>query len=73
MYDPTDNSGGHQPIGHDQMMAFHEHLIGNSPTERVHYGIFVIPAFSSDNVNVLTDIVLNCDTIYYEPKKIPIS
>lgn len=161
MYDPTDNSGGHQPIGHDQMMAFYEHFcvirsniavtfsnpspdasfrigiilspdtgalnysqliengycktatlaprgsagcvktlyldcdvknyfgkesykdmlsderlvgdIGNSPTERVHYGIFVIPAFSSDNVNVLTDIVLNCDTIYYEPKKIPVS
>jgi len=159
MHDPYDPSGGHQPIGHDQMMAFYEHFCvirsnatvtfsnpstqstfrvgimlapdtsaqdqigmienglcktvvlsprgnsgsvksislncdvknyfgresyrdmmsderltgtaGTSPTELVHYGVFVIPAFEVETIDVLIDVAINYDVIYYEPKKIP--
>jgi len=47
--------------------------IGNDPFERVHYGLFVIPAFSDENATVRMDVIVAYDTIYYEPKKLPIS
>lgn len=50
-----------------------ERLVGDlnaSPFERVHYGIFVIPAFQSTNVDVICDSILCNDAIYFEPKKL---
>jgi len=53
-----------------------ERLVGdlnNDPFERVHFGLFAIPAFDLGEVNVVADVCVAYDVIYFEPKKIALS
>jgi len=53
-----------------------ERMVGSlstDPFELVHYGLFVIPAFTDGDATVRMDAIVAYDTIYFEPKKIPIS
>jgi len=53
-----------------------ERMVGSlstDPFELVHYGLFVLPAFNDTDATVRMDAIVQYDTIYFEPKKLPIS